>query len=118
MQKSQGEAENYSQSKTFFYQCVNACKGPKGWLESTWTETPTQDANDLKQALQAALQEVAWLTKDNERLRRAESARLTRWEEMAKTDEERAAEAAAEAAAEDSAAAADLYGGFDWSAVR
>jgi len=105
--------------KTNHFQCVNLCVGPKGWLETVWVEeTPTETVHDLKSALQQALDEVAWLTKQNARLQAAESARLARWEEMAKTDEERAAEATVEATVEDSAAAADLYGGFDWSAVR
>ena len=106
-QKNQGK----TQIKIYFYHCVNGCKGPKGWIESTWSEEPPkEDAHTLKHALQVALDEVAWLTKQNTRLQAAEAARLAHWEEMAKTDEQRAAEAAAEAAAEDSAAAADIYG--------
>ena len=105
-QKKQGS----TQMKTHFFHCVNGCKGPKGYIESTWSEEPPkEDAYTLKHALRAALDEVAWLTKQNDRLRAADAARLARWEEEAKSDEERAAEAAAEAVAEDSAAAADIY---------
>lgn len=114
-QKKQGS----TQMKAYHFQCVNACKGPKGWIETTWSEEPPEESVlTLKHDLQAALDEVAWLTKQNARLQAAEAARLARWEEMAKTDEQRAAERAAEAAAEVAEDAADLYGGFDWSAVR
>lgn len=106
-QKKQGS----TQMKTHFFHCVNGCKGPKGYIETTWSEEPPKEAaHTLKHALQAALDEVAWLTKQNTRLQAAEAARLARWEEMAKSDEQKAAERAAEALAEKSEEAATVYG--------
>lgn len=113
-QKSQGT----TQCKSYFFHCVNGCKGPDGYIRSTWSEEkPKEDAYTLKHALEAALDEVAWLTKQNNRLRAADAARVARLKESVKSDEERAAEAAAEAIAEESEEAAMVYGSLgrdDW----